>query len=179
MQQRAAAGYAGATRADPMPSFDIVIKADLQEVDNALNQARKEVVQRYDFRGSKSSIDWDKKGEIVLHSDDDFKLKALLEVVKERLVRRGVSIKNLKVGDPTPDAGGRARQTLSLQVGVPKETAKEIVKLIKTTKLNVQGAIQEDQVRVTGKKRDDLQQVIRAVRDADLGYEFSFVNMRD
>src|SRR6188508_2806870 len=121
----------GASGGDFMPSFDITIKADLQEVDNALNQARKEVAQRYDFRGSKSSIDWDKKGEITLHSDDDFKLKALLEVVKERLVRRGVSVRNVTITDPVPDAGGLMRQTLSLQIGVPKETAKEIVKLIK------------------------------------------------
>jgi uncharacterized protein YajQ (UPF0234 family) len=162
-----------------MPSFDIVIKADLQEVDNALNQARKEIAQRYDFRGSKSRIEWDKKAEITLHSDDDFKLRALLDVVKEKLVRRGVSVKNVKTSDPVPDAGGLVRQTLSLQIGVPKETAKEIVKLIKQTKLNVQGAIQEDQVRVTGKKRDDLQAVIRMVKDTELGYEFSFVNMRE
>jgi cyclic-di-GMP-binding protein len=173
-----AASYAP-VRGDTMPSFDIVIKADLQEVDNALNQARKEVVQRYDFRGSKSTIDWDKKGEIVLHSDDDFKLKALLDVVKERLVRRGVSVRNLEVSDAVPDAGGLVRQTLTLQMGVPKETAKEIVKLIKETKLNVQGAIQEDQVRVSGKKRDDLQKVIHIVKEKDLGYEFSFVNMRE
>jgi cyclic-di-GMP-binding protein len=162
-----------------MPSFDIVIKADLQEVDNALNQARKEVVQRYDFRGSKSSIDWDKKGDITLHSDDDFRLKALLVVVKERLVRRGVSVKNVKVSDPVADAGRMMRQTLELQIGVPIETAKEIVKLIKQMKLNVQGAIQEDQVRVTGKKRDDLQKVIHGIKEADLGYELSFVNMRE
>ena len=162
-----------------MPSFDIVIKTDLQEVDNALNQARKEIVQRYDFRGSKSSIDWDKKGEIVLHSDDDFKLKALLDIVKERLVRRGVSVKNLEVADAVQDSGGLVRQTLTLQIGVPKETAKEIVKMIKETKLSVQGAIQEDQVRVTGKKRDDLQKVIHAVKEKDFGYELSFVNMRE
>jgi uncharacterized protein YajQ (UPF0234 family) len=162
-----------------MPSFDIVIKADLQEVDNALNQARKEIAQRYDFRGSKSRVEWDKKGEITLHSDDDFKLKALLDVVKEKLVRRGVSVKNVKVTDPVPDAGGLVRQTLELQIGVPKETAKEIVKLIKQTKLNVQGAIQEDQVRVSGKKRDDLQAVIRMVKENELGFDFSFVNMRE
>jgi|SRR5688572_8270767 len=163
-----------------MPTFDIVIKADLQEVDNALNQARKEISQRYDFRGSKSSIDWDKKSEITLHSDDDFKLKALLDVVKEKLVRRGVSVRNVKTSDPVPDAGAMVRQTMSLQVGVPIETAKEIVKLIKQTKLNVQGSIQEDQVRVTGKKRDDLQSIIQMVREKnDLGYDFSFVNMRD
>src|SRR5688500_18303807 len=153
--------YAWRIRGDAMPSFDIVIKADLQEVDNALNQARKEVVQRYDFRGSKSSIDWDKKSEITLHSDDDFKLKALLDVVKEKLVRRGVSVRNVKTSDPVPDAGAMVRQTMSLQVGVPIETAKEIVKLIKQTKLNVQGSIQEDQLRVTGKKRDDLQSIIQ------------------
>jgi cyclic-di-GMP-binding protein len=162
-----------------MPSFDIVIKADLQEVDNALNQARKEIVQRYDFRGSKSSIDFDKKGEITLTSDDDFRLKALLDVVKERLVRRGVSVKNIKVSEPAAVGGGLSRQTLSLQIGIPIETAKEIVKRIKQSKLNVQGAIQEDQVRVTGKKRDDLQAVIRMVKEAELGFDFSFVNMRE
>jgi uncharacterized protein YajQ (UPF0234 family) len=162
-----------------MPSFDIVIKADLQEVDNALNQARKEIAQRYDFRGSKSRVEWDKKGEITLHSDDDFKLKALLDVVKEKLVRRGVSVKNVKVTDPVPDAGGLVRQTLELQIGVPKETAKEIVKLIKQTKLNVQGAIQEDQVRVSGKKRDDLQAVIALLKGKDLGVPLQFTNFRD
>ena len=162
-----------------MPSFDITIKTDLQEVDNALNQARKEISQRYDFRGSKSSIDWDKKGEITLHSDDDFKLKALLDVVKEKLVRRGVSVRNVKVTPPIPDAGGLTRQTIELQMGVPIETAKEIVKLIKQAKINVQGAIQEDQVRVTGKKRDDLQAVIRMVKENELGFDFSFVNMRE
>ena len=162
-----------------MPSFDIVIKADLQEVDNAINQARKEISQRYDFRGSKSSIDWDKKGEIALHSDDDFKLKALLDVVKEKLVRRGVSVKNVEVSPAVPEGGSMVRQTMKLQIGVPKETAKEIVKLIKQTKINVQGAIQEDHVRVTGKKRDDLQAVIQLVKENDLGFDFSFVNMRE
>ena len=162
-----------------MPSFDITIKTDLQEVDNALNQARKEISQRYDFRGSKSSIDWDKKGEIALHSDDDFKLKALLDVVKEKLVRRGVSVKNVEVSLPVPEGGSMVRQTVKLQIGVPKETAKEIVKLIKETKLNVQGSIQEDQVRVTGKKRDDLQSVIALLKEADLAVPLQFTNFRE
>ena len=165
---------------DAMPSFDIVIKADLQEVDNALNQARKEIVQRYDFRGSKSRIDWDRKGEITLHSDDDFKLKALLDVVKEKLVRRGVSVKNVKVTDPVPDAGGLVRQTLALQIGVPKETAKEIVKLIKEAKLKVQASIQQDLVRVSGKKKDDLQDAIQLLKGADaLELDLQFTNFRD
>ncbi len=162
-----------------MPSFDIVIETDLQEVDNALNQARKEVGQRYDFRGSKSRIDWDKKGEILLFSDDDHRLAALLDVVKGRLVKRGVSIRNLDVQESTPAADGLVRQVVSLQIGVPKETAKEIVKQVKQTKLKVQGQIQEDQVRITGKKRDDLQEVMQLVREGDFPFEFKFVNFRD
>ena len=162
-----------------MPSFDIVIETDLQEVDNALNQARKEVGQRYDFRGSKSRIDWDKKGEILLFSDEDHRLAALLDVVKGRLVKRGVSIRNLDVQESTPAADGLVRQVVSLQIGVPKETAKEIVKQVKQTKLKVQGQIQEDQVRITGKKRDDLQEVMQLVREGDFPFEFKFVNFRD
>jgi len=162
-----------------MPSFDIVIETDLQEVDNALNQARKEVGQRYDFRGSKSRIDWDKKGEIILFSDDDHRLAALLDVVKGRLIKRGVSIRNLDVQPSTPAADGLVRQTVSLQIGVPKETAKEIVKRVKQTKLKVQGQIQEDQVRITGKKRDDLQEIMQLVREGDFPFEFKFSNFRN
>ncbi|MEZ5331046.1 MAG: YajQ family cyclic di-GMP-binding protein [Thermoanaerobaculia bacterium] len=163
-----------------MPSFDIVVRTDRQEVDNAVNQARKELAQRYDFRGSKSRIDWDKEGTITLLGDDDWKLQAVLDIVKTKLVRRNVSVKNLTVSEPENAADGLRRQTLTLAQGVPTDTAKEIVKRIKQTKMKVQGQIQDDQVRVTGKKRDDLQEVIALVRGADdLGFDFEFVNFRD
>jgi len=164
-----------------MPSFDIVVQTDPQEVENAVNQARKEIAQRYDFRGSKSRIDWEKSaGEITLVSDDDYRLGAVLDVLKSRLVRRGVAIKNLEVGPPEDAAGGTRRRKIALQNGIQTETAKELVKRIKRTKLKVQAQIQQDQVRVSGKKRDDLQQVMQLVREADdLGPEFQFTNRRD
>ncbi len=164
-----------------MPSFDIVVTTDLQEVENAINQARKEIAQRYDFRGSKSRIDWDKSaGEISLLSDDDFKLSAVLEILKTKLVRRGVKIKNLEVGAAEDASGGTRRQKIALQNGIPIDVAKELVKRIKQAKLKVQSQIQEDQVRVSGKKRDDLQRVMEIARQADdLGPEFQFANRRD
>jgi uncharacterized protein YajQ (UPF0234 family) len=164
-----------------MPSFDIVVQTDLQEVENAVNQARKEIAQRYDFRGSKSRIDWDKGGgELTLVGDDDYKLTAVLDVLKSKLVRRGVSLTNLDVGTAEDAAGSTRRQTISLQNGIPTEIAKELVKRIKKAKLKVQAQIQQDQVRVTGKKRDDLQQVMQLAREADdLGPEFQFTNRRD
>ena len=160
-------------------SFDVVSKVDRQEVDNALNQAAKELATRFDFRGTDTSIAWKGDDAVEITSSTEERLKAAVDVFKEKLVRRGVSVKNVEVSTPAPEAGGMVRQTLKLQIGVPKETAKEIVKLIKQTKINVQGAIQEDHVRVTGKKRDDLQKVIHGVKEADLGYELSFVNMRE
>ncbi|REJ85420.1 MAG: YajQ family cyclic di-GMP-binding protein [Acidobacteria bacterium] len=162
-----------------MPSFDIVIEVDLQEVDNALNQARKEVGQRFDFRGSDSTIEWDGKSLITLKTDDDGRLPPLLDVVKSKLHKRGISIKNLEVGDPKPAGGMMHTQTVTLQVGVPKETAKEIAKLVKQSKMKVQAQIQEDQVRVSGKKRDDLQQAIQLIKGADLGLDFAYTNFRD
>ena len=164
-----------------MPSFDIVVTTDLQEVDNAIQQARKEIAQRYDFRGSKSKIEWEAgAGEIVLVGDDDYKLGAVLDIVKSKLVRRGVSIKNLEVATAEDAAQGTRRQAIGLVQGIPTDTAKEIVKRVKRAKLKVQAAIQQDQVRVSGKKRDDLQRVMAMVREADdLGYDFKFVNLRD
>ena len=164
-----------------MPSFDIVVQTDLQEVENAVNQARKEIAQRYDFRGSKSSIDLDKgAGELTLVSDDDYKLAAVLDVLKTRLVRRQVSVKNLEIGPPEDAAGGTRRRKIGLQNGISTEIAKELVKRIKRTKLKVQAQIQQDQVRVNGKKRDDLQAVMQLVREADdLGPEFRFANRRE
>ncbi len=162
-----------------MPSFDIVVQNDLQEVDNAVNQARKEISQRYDFRGSKSSIDWDKDQTFTLVGDDEYKLGAVLDVLKSKLVRRGVSVRNLEYGSVEPAADSTVRQKLTLQSGIPTEKAKALVKAIKGLELKVQAQIMDDQVRVTGKKRDDLQAAIQHAKGEDVGLELQFVNFRD
>lgn len=162
-----------------MPSFDIVVKADLQEVDNAVNQALKEMSTRYDFKGSKSKIEWDKKKEITLIADDDYKLKAVIDILQSKMVKRNLSLKNLTFDNPEPSFEGTVRQKITLQQGIPTEKAKEINKLIKDQKLKVQSQIQDEQVRVTGKKRDDLQEVIGLMRKTDLGLDFQFINFRD
>lgn len=162
-----------------MPSFDIVVNVDLMEVDNAVNQAQKELSQRYDFKGSKSKIDWDKKKEITLLGDDEYKLKAVTEILQSKLVKRGISIKNLVFGSKEAALEGTVRQKVTLQQGIPTEKAKEINRLIKDSKIKVQSQIQDEQVRVTGKKRDDLQEVIGMMRKNDLGLDFEFTNFRD
>lgn len=162
-----------------MPSFDIVVKPNVQEVDNAVNQAQKEIAQRYDFRGSKSTIEWDKKGEIILNADDDFKLKALTEVIQSKLVKRGVSVKNMTYGKVENATLGSVRQKITLQNGIPTEKAKDLIKHIKDAKLKVQPQIQDEQVRVTAKSRDDLQIVIQLAKKIDLGLDFIFENFRD
>jgi len=163
-----------------MPSFDIVVNVNLQEVDNAINQAQKELGQRYDFKGSKCKIEWDaKKKEIVLIGDDDFKLKALVDIVQSKMIKRNISIKNLTYSKPESAFEGTLRQKITLQQGIPTEKAKQVIKLIKDSKIKVQPAIQEEQVRVSGKKRDDLQEVMGLLRNTDLGLDFSFENMRD
>ena len=162
-----------------MPSFDIVVNMNLQEVDNAIHQAQKEMEQRYDFKGSKSKIEWDKKKEITLVGDDDYKLKAVIDILQSKLIKRGVSIKNMTFSKTEPSFEGTVRQKVTLQQGIPSEKAKEINKLIKENKLKVQSQIQDEQVRVTGKKRDDLQEAIGLVRKADLGMDLQFVNFRD
>ena len=161
-------------------SFDITSNVDLQEVDNALNQARKEVAQRYDFKGSKASIEFDpKESKLVLVADDDFKLNALWEIVQTRLVRRGVPIKNFKVGESEPAAGGTVRRVMPIQEGIPIEAAREIVKYLKDARLKkVQAAIQGDQVRVSSPSRDELQTAIRALKEKDFGVALSFGNYR-
>ncbi len=160
-------------------SFDIVSDVDLQEVDNALNQARKEISQRYDFKDSKSSIDLNQKEKtITLISDNDFKLKSVVDIVQSKLVKRGVSLKTLRYGPVEPAAGGTVRQVIKLQIGIDKEDAKTIVKLIKDAKLKVQAQIMDDQVRVSGKSKDDLQAVIQLLRQADLSFAMQFVNYR-
>ena len=161
-----------------MPSFDVVSRIDLQEVDNALNQTRKEVAQRYDLKDSKSEIEWDQK-EITITSADDYKVKAVVDVLQSKLVKRNVPIKNLDYGKVEPALGGRARQKIVVQQGIETEKAREIVKFIKGSGVKVQAQIMDDEVRVTGKKRDDLQDVIAKLRGADLGLALQFVNFRD
>lgn len=161
-----------------MPSFDIVSQVDRQEIDNAVNQARKEVVQRYDLKNSQTEMVLD-EDEIRIVSEDDFKVKAVVDVLQSKLVRRGVSLKALVYADIEPAGGGRSKQTLTVQQGIPVEKAREIVKLIKDTKLKVQAQIQADQVRISGKKRDELQAVIQLLKERDLGLPLQFINYRD
>jgi len=161
-------------------SFDITSNVDLQEVDNALNQARKEVAQRYDFKGSRASIDFDQKeSKLILAADDDFKLNALWEIVSTRLVRRNVPVKNLSRGPAQPAANSTVRQEIALQQGIPTEKAKDIVKFIKDSKLKkVQASIQGDQLRITSGSKDDLQEVMRLLREQDFGVALQFGNYR-
>jgi uncharacterized protein YajQ (UPF0234 family) len=161
-------------------SFDITSTVDLQEVDNALNQARKEVAQRYDFKGTKASIEFDtKESKLVLVADDDFKLNALWEIVQTRLVRRNVPVKNLTRGPATPAANSTVRQDVALQQGIPTEKARDIVKFLKDAKMKkVQASIQGDQLRVTSPSKDDLQEAMRALREQDFGVALQFGNYR-
>ena len=161
-------------------SFDVTSTIDFQEVDNALNQARKEVGQRYDFKGAKADIDLntaDKK--LTLTTDDEMKMNALWEIVQTRLVRRGVAVKNFKVPDSEPSAGGAVRRVIEIQQGIPIEAAKEIVKFLKEKKIKkVQAAIQADQVRVSSASKDDLQDAMRILREHDFGVALQFGNYR-
>ncbi len=161
-------------------SFDVTSNVDLQEVDNALNQARKEVAQRYDFKGAKASIEFDtKESKLVLVADDDFKLNALWEIVQTRLVRRNVPTKNLTRGTVIPAANSTVRQEIALQQGIPVEKAKDIVKFLKDAKLKkVQASIQGDQLRVTSPSKDDLQEAMRQLREQDFGVALQFGNYR-
>ena len=162
------------------PSFDITSGVDMQEVDNAVNQARKEVAQRYDFKGSRAAIDLNRTDNtIVLTADDDFKMNALWEILQGRMVRRGVPTKNLTPGPIERAANDTVRRTVTLQQGIPTEAAKEIVKFLKDRKLKkVQAAIQADQVRVTSASKDDLQEAIRLLREHDFGVALQFGNYR-
>src|SRR5919199_2913133 len=162
------------------PSFDVASTIDFQEVDNALNQARKEIIQRYDFKGSKAEITLNEKEKtLTLIADDEFKMNALWEIVQTRLVRRGVPVKNFKVPKSEPAAGGTVRRVMQIQQGIPIEAAREIVKFIKDQKLKkVQAAIQADQVRVTSPSKDELQEAIRVLREHDFGVALQFGNYR-
>ena len=161
-----------------MPSFDVVCEIDLQEVDNAVQQTVKELGNRFDFKGTPFEVRRDAQA-IHLHAADDFKLKALREILQERLARRQVPLKAIQVGTPIPASGGTVRQQLDLQKGIASEKAREIVKLVKDSKLKVQAAIQGEQVRITGKKRDDLQAVMAMLRQKDLDLAMQFTNFRE
>jgi uncharacterized protein YajQ (UPF0234 family) len=158
-------------------SFDVVCKIDMQEVTNALDQARREIETRYDLKGSRNEIALDKT-DIVVAAADDMKLKAVVDIIQSRLHRRGVPLKALTYGKVEEAAGGLKRQRIGLQQGIPIDKAREIVRLVKETKLKVQAAIQEDQVRVSGKSRDDLQRVIALLKERDLGIALQFANYR-
>ena len=162
-------------------SFDVTSKVDLQEVDNAVNQARKEVAQRYDFKGSKAAIDYDRaEGTLTLVADDEFKMRALWEVLQTRLVRRKVPVKNLKLGSIERAANDTVRRMITLQQGIPTEAARAVVKFLKDRKLRkVQAAIQGDQIRITSPSKDGLQSVIQMLREEDFGIELQFGNYRE
>jgi len=159
-------------------SFDIVSKVDLQEVSNAIQQALKEVHQRFDLKDSKSSIAMEGKEAIVVASVDDYKLKAVNDVLQQKLVKRGVPLRALNYGAVEPAAGSSARQRITMQQGIPIEKAREIVKAIKDSKKKVQAAIQADVVRVSGKDRDTLQEIMTLLRARDFGIDMQFANYR-
>lgn len=158
-------------------SFDIVSKVDFSEVTNAIQMAMKEIQTRYDFKGSKSEIKLDKE-ELVLVSDDDYKLEQVKDVLIGKLIKRSVPIKNLDYGKVEGASGGMVRQRAKMVQGIDKDTAKKINTLIKQSGLKVKSQTQDDQMRVTGKSKDDLQQVMAAVRGADLSVDVQFVNFR-
>jgi len=162
-----------------MPSFDIVSKVDPQEVDNAVNQAIKEISQRYDFKGSSSEIKLEKKEEITIVGDSDNRLKTIIDLLQGKFVKRGISLKSLEYGKVEDASGGLKRQVIKIRQGIPTEKGKELVKVIKDSGLKVQGQIMDDQVRVSGKKIDDLQTVIQTLKTKDLDINLQFVNMRD
>lgn len=158
-------------------SFDIVSSVDLQEVKNAIAQAMKEIITRFDLKGTGSEVSLQGE-ELLLVSSDEFKLKAVRDILEGRLVKRGVPLKALEYKPIESALGGTVRRRVELQKGIPSEKAREIVKLIKGTKIKVQAAIQGDQLRVTGKNRDDLQAVMRTLKETDLGIDMQFTNYR-
>jgi uncharacterized protein YajQ (UPF0234 family) len=164
----------------PLASFDVTTGVDLQEVDNAVNQAQKEIAQRYDFKGSKASIEFRRgDGMLVLVADSDFQMTALFDVVQSKLIKRGVPVMNLDIGELKPAGGDTVRREVKLKMALDADTAKQVAAAIKDAKLKkVQAAIQGDQVRVSGPSRDDLQQAIALLRGRDFGVELKFGNYR-
>lgn len=158
-------------------SFDIVSEVELHEVDNAVSQALKEIKNRYDFKGSISNIERN-EGTLTIHTEDEFKLQSVIDVLQSKLIKRNVSLKALQYEKVEPASGSTIRQHIKLAQGIEQEHAKKITKLVKDSKLKVQVQIQGDQLRVTGKSRDDLQQAIRLIQDANLDIPLQFVNFR-
>lgn len=158
-------------------SFDIVSKLDFQELNNAINQAEKEIATRFDFKNSKSKIELDKE-ELVVLSDDEFKLQNVLDILQSKMAKRGISLKNLEYGKVEPAASSAVRQRIKVKQGIDQDNSKKINVLIRDSKLKVKSQIQGDQIRVTGKSKDDLQQVMQLLRKADLPLELQFVNFR-
>ena len=160
-------------------SFDIVSEIDLQEADNAVNQALKEIHQRYDLKDSKTDVLLNKKEKnMLINTKDDYSLISSIDILQTKFIRRGISIKALKMNEPEAAAGGRIKQLINLQSGISKDNAKKITKMIKESKLKVNAQIQDEQVRVQGSKIDDLQAIIKMVKDADLDFPTQFVNMK-
>jgi uncharacterized protein YajQ (UPF0234 family) len=163
----------------PDNSFDIVSKVDLVEVNNAIQQTRKEILTRFDLKDSKSTLDLDEKEKkVLLASKDEFKLKAVVDLFEQKLVKRKVPLKALTFGPVVPAAGSTVRQEVNLQQGIPIEKAREIVRKVKDSKLKVQASIQGDFVRVSGRDRDTLQMVIKVLRESDFGIDMQFANYR-
>ena len=161
-----------------MPTFDIVSQVNLQELDNAVNQARKEIAQRFDFKDSATEIALE-NDEIRIVSSDEYRVKAVVDVLQSKLAKRSVPLKALAYGKVESATGGRAKQTITIQQGIDTDRARQIVKWVKDAKLKVQVQIQGDQLRVSGKKRDDLQAVMHLVKEHDLDLPLQFTNFRD
>ncbi len=160
-------------------SFDIVSEIDFQEVDNAVNQAIKEITQRYDLKDSHTTIELNKKDKFLnIHTKDDYSLKQSIDILQSKFIKRGISIKALKYEDVETASGGTLKQKILLQSGISKENAKIITKMIKESKLKVNAQIQDEQVRVSAPKIDDLQSVIKLIREADLNFPTQFVNLK-
>ncbi len=158
-------------------SYDIVSNVDLQELNNAINQANKEISQRYDFKNSKSEITINSE-EIKITTEDDYKLTAILDILKTKMIKRGVPIKNLDYGKIEQASGGLIRQAVKIKQGIETDIAKKITKTIKETKIKVQVQIIGDQIRVSGKNKDDLQRIIQLIKEQDFGIDLQFINYR-
>lgn len=160
-----------------MPSFDIVSEVNTQEIDNAVNQARKVIQQRFDFKGSKSEIQWDRKSITIL-ADDDYKLNAIKDILQGKVHHRGIDMRVLKFDDPIKASGNMWRQAVKIVEGIEKEDAKKMIKIIKDSKLKVQPSIQDDKLRVTSKKIDFLQDCMSLIKSSDIDIPVQFINMR-
>lgn len=158
-------------------SFDIISKMDMQELNNAVNQTEREIETRFDFKGSKSSLKIDKEA-LVIASDDEYKLNAVIDILQTKMIKRGLSLKNVEYGKIEPASMGTVRQRLTLKQGIDQENSKKINILIRDSKLKVKSQIQGDQIRVTGKNKDDLQQIMQLLRKADLTLDLQFTNFK-